>query len=48
LNGNVSTSDIDTAYNFVADELKLIEKFENPEIEFSPNVTVIYGANGSG
>lgn len=82
--GKVFNSDIDTAYNYVADELKLIEKVEKPEIElnynpnnsgdykeelvidtlkniqgvnalaenqeieFSPNVTVIYGANGSG
>jgi hypothetical protein len=83
-NEKVFNSDIDTAYNYVADELKLIEKVEKPEIElnynpnnsgdykeelvidtlkniqgvnalaenqeieFSPNVTVIYGANGSG
>ena len=82
--GKVSNSDIDTAYNYVADDLKLtkeVEKLEielnynpnnsgdfkeeliidtlkkvqgvnalaeNQTIEFSPNVTVIYGANGSG
>jgi len=83
-NGKVFSSYIDTAYNFIADELKLIEEVEkleielnynpnnsgdfkeeliidklknvqgvnalakNQTIEFSPNVTVIYGANGSG
>ncbi len=83
-NGKVFNSDIDTAYNFIADNLKLIEEVEKPkielnynpnnsgdykeelvidtlkniqgvnalaenqEIEFSSNVTVIYGANGSG
>ena len=83
-NGKVSNSDIDTAYNYVANDLKLIDEVGKPEIElnynpnssgdfkeeltidtlknvqgvnalaenqtieFSPNVTVIYGANGSG
>lgn len=83
-NGKVSNSDIDIAYNYVADDLKLIEEIEKPKIElnyypnnsgdfkeellidtlknvqgvnalaenqtieFSRNVTVIYGANGSG
>jgi len=84
LNGKVFDSDIDNVYNYVSEELKLIEKAEKPEIElnynpnnsgdykeelvidilkkiqgvnalaenqeieFSPNVTVVYGANGSG
>ncbi len=83
-NGKVDNSDIDTAYKYVADDLKLIEEVEkleielnynpnssgdfkeeliidtlknvqgvnalaeNQKIEFSPNVTVVYGANGSG
>ena len=42
LNGSVLDSDIDTAYNYVADELKLIEEVEKPEIEFN------YNPNNSG
>lgn len=41
-NGRFFNSDIDTVYNYVADELKLIEKVEKPEIELN------YNPNNSG